>query len=695
MDLDAARLFLQQLDGHADPIFAFRTFQDSKTGDKNPGLTCNRYGKFDDLKDEFIRLNTMGAGIFFTLNVTDGKGYSGANIVRIRSLVVDLDGAPLEPVEKFQLKPQIIVESSNKRYHAYWLIDESTPLALPMFEPIQTAIAERFNGDKTVKDLPRVLRLPGFYHKKKEPFLTTIISTHDTPPRYKASDLLEAFGVNSKTGKQKTLPVSIPQGQRDTRLTSFAGSMRRMGASESSILEALKIENQRCMPPLEISELVRIAHSAAKYPPHHDDFIRDKHGKIYANEQNNIKTALEKMNITVTYNQFAERFLYQRDQEKPIHLNELAMKRLWLEADEAFKFRPGYDFFETVVLDLAAHKNAFHPVREYLDKLEWDQKPRLEDWLIKYAGAGDSAYTRAVGRIILIAAVRRVRQPGCKFDEMMVLESAQGTEKSTALEALCPQEDWFSDNLPLSADSKRVIEQTRGKWILEAAELSGMRKSDIEHLKAFLSRRVDIARMSYDRMMTERPRNFIVIGTTNSNQYLKDSTGNRRYWPVRITKFNVGELRRDRNQLWAEASKLEAEGASIRLDPSLWNQAEVQQERRRLEDPWEIRLAQVLGDCRGKILTDDIWAIVGMDQIAKRTQIDFVRLSDALRRLDFNRINIRDGKVVKHGYIRSYNEEDKDFRIKIEVEDNELRAISVPRGVANNTAEWEQPVPTQ
>ena len=120
---------------------------------------------------------------------------------------------------------------------------------------------------------------------------------------------------------------------------------------------------------------------------------------------------------------------------------------------------------------------------------------------------------------------------------MLVLESAQGKMKSTALSVLAVKEDWFTDDLPLSADTKLIIERLQGRWIVEAAELTGMRRSDAEHLKSFLSRRRDRARMAYGRIPNEVPRQCVIIGTTNSKNYLRDGTGNRRFWPVSVDEF--------------------------------------------------------------------------------------------------------------------------------------------------------------
>ena len=133
-------------------------------------------------------------------------------------------------------------------------------------------------------------------------------------------------------------------------------------------------------------------------------------------------------------------------------------------------------------------------------------------------------YLEAVSSIMLIAAVRRIRQPGCKDDEMVILESPQGFNKSMALRALCPNGAWFTDDFPLNLKAKELIEATLGKWIIEASELSGKRKAEIERLKASLSRQVDgPIRKAYGWMPDERPRHFILIGTTNATAYLKRS----------------------------------------------------------------------------------------------------------------------------------------------------------------------------
>ena len=246
-----------------------------------------------------------------------------------------------------------------------------------------------------------------------------------------------------------------------------------------------------------------------------------------------------------------------------------------------------------------------------------DGTPRFDQWLVTYAGAADTDYVRAVGALPLLAAVRRVRVPGTKFDELLVLESPQGTDKSSALRSLCRLDEWFSDDLPLGVDSKHVIERTAGKWVIEAAELHGNRGRETETLKAFLSRQVDgPVRLAYGRFSVGVPRQFVLIGTTNHRtNYLKDGTGARRFWPVAITAFDVAALTRDRDQLWAEAVSREPD-TSLRLAPSLWAAAEVEKEARRAVDPWEEVIEAQLSDGIvqvNRIAAAEIWRALGIE----------------------------------------------------------------------------------
>lgn len=373
------------------------------------------------------------------------------------------------------------------------------------------------------------------------------------------------------------------------------------------------------------------------------EFLTDAKDNIRANSQDNIRRALDKLEVGLSFDVFAQRPLIKYNGYDGT-LQDVVVNRIRLEIETQFNFLPTKEHFFDIVQDLA-HKNPFHPVTDYLRGLTWDGVPRLDEWLITCAKAADTAYTKAVSSLVLIAAVRRVMQPGCKFDEMIVLESGtQGLLKSTALRKLCPNETWFSDDLPLNVEAKEIVERTLGKWILEAAELSGMRPASVENLKAMLARQVDgPVRMAYARLPVEQRRQFIVLGTTNSYSYLLDSTGNRRFWPVRVEKFDIEWICANRDQLWAEAVCREQAGASIRLPEHLYADAELQQERRRLSDEWEPVLAERFDGDYQRVGPNEVFETLGIS-IERRTDAVSRRVSQVMQRLGFVRKTVVDHK---------------------------------------------------
>lgn len=453
--------------------------------------------------------------------------------------------------------------------------------------------------------------------------------------------------------------------------------MFRRGNSAASILRVL------LDPKNGISAHVRDQANPEQYARHEVEKARaelelqsDENGKAYKS-QTNIRLALAKMRVALSYDQFADRALVEGLPGFGPALDDAAVRRLWLAMDQRYRLQVSQELAWAVVED-TARVNAFHPVRDYLGGLKWDGTKRIDKWLVDYAQAEDTPYVRAVGRLLLVAAVRRVRKPGCKFDEMPVLENpTQGTNKSTALAILAVREEWFTDDLPLNAETKRVIEALRGHWIVEAGELSGMKRGDIEHLKAMLSRRRDQARMAFGRLVSEAPRECVMVGTTNDEEYLKDQTGNRRFWPVRVGTFDLDRLLADRDQLWAEAAAMEAKGESIRLDPSLWPAAEVEQAKRLTDDPWDERLGDLFGDIEGKISAQSIFSLLDIQPL-HQTQEVAKRLSNVMRRLGWRRPNkagtIREEGRMIAGYVRgdppwdpvvvSYDREERRFMVE-------------------------------
>lgn len=192
----------------------------------------------------------------------------------------------------------------------------------------------------------------------------------------------------------------------------------------------------------------------------------------------------------------------------------------------------------------------FHPVKQYFEKLAWDETTRIKHWLHTYLGCPDTPYEQAVGAWWLVSAVARILQPGCKADHVLILEGNQGTRKSTALSVLGGE--WFADT-PINLDSKDAYMALRGVWIYELQELASLSKADSDKAKSFFSSPKDKFRPPYGRFDVELPRQCVFAGSVNNDAYLKDDTGNRRYWPVRTDRIDIDSLVRDRDQLWAEA----------------------------------------------------------------------------------------------------------------------------------------------
>lgn len=259
-----------------------------------------------------------------------------------------------------------------------------------------------------------------------------------------------------------------------------------------------------------------------------------------------------------------------------------------------------------------AYKRKFHPIREYLDSLRWDGVPRIRGWLTAYCGADDSDIIDEFGHTFFLGAVRRVREPGAKFDLTLLLIGKQGDGKSSLVTALSPHFDWVLEGFPAGADDKIMIERLAGKWLCEYGELAAQSSRSMEAIKDSLTRRSFTARRAFGRVTSTIHRQDVVIATTNDHNPLIDGTGGRRFMPVRVGRIDLDAVAAARDQLWAEAAHLEAETrGQVNIAEHLWAAAAELQEDARQVSVIEERLHSAFADegshPAGKIETQEIY----------------------------------------------------------------------------------------
>jgi putative DNA primase/helicase len=266
-----------------------------------------------------------------------------------------------------------------------------------------------------------------------------------------------------------------------------------------------------------------------------------------------------------------------------------ARLELWLAATYQIR-RLGSDVIMKAVL-LAADANRYHEVRDYLEGLKWDGRDRLCGLLWAYMGAEQSDYAEAVAMKWMVGAVARAYRPGCKMDNVLILEGEQGAGKSSALKVLFSP--WFTDAAFEigSTDGYQII---RGMWCVELAELDGFNRAEASRSKAFFTRTEDRYRNPYGRKPVNVPRQGVFAGSVNHATYLKDDTGNRRYWPVSIGTIGLDELQADRDQLWAEAVARYKDGAEWWVRASERAIYEGEQDARYIGDAYETRIRDYL-----------------------------------------------------------------------------------------------------
>lgn len=414
----------------------------------------------------------------------------------------------------------------------------------------------------------------------------------------------------------KYAPVAI-QGQHGDKTTfQTACRGRDFGLSEQKCFDIIsEAWNPKCQPPWDVDELKRKVkngynyntdvagkrHPRADFP---DAVVKEKIKWDRTASGEYKKTLTNVVNFFISVKIASElsdllRFnMFNRDIEfkKPAiwHKGD-RFNRSWTDSDaiqlkyhlsNVQHFEPSIQLIHEAA-EVVAKINSYHPVRDYLEGLTWDGTVRTEKWLTDYCGCKDDKYTRMAGKTTLLAAIARIYDPGIKFDHMLVLEGNQGIGKSTVCNILGGE--WYGDIL-LNAHDKDTIDAMRNKWIIEVSEMECTRRVETQALKAFISRQVDRVRPAYARITQDFPRQSIFLGTINPEAelgYLKDMTGNRRFWPVEVHYIDMARLRKDRNQIWAEILHTYKQGVNLYItDTEVADLAEEEADKRRVKDPW-------------------------------------------------------------------------------------------------------------
>lgn len=437
-----------------------------------------------------------------------------------------------------------------------------------------------------------------------------------------------------------------------------------------------------------------------------DDQNDDWMAELDVDKKGNYRSTIDNI-ITVLNN---DRWLKDRFALDMFAKREVALKNLpWREITKMTRYLIDSDdaairhYFEKIygitgvqkvkdAMDIVVQRNKFHPVKNYLKSLVWDGIGRVEDLFIDYMGVEDSPYTRAVTRKSLAAGAARIFDPGCKFDYVPVLVGMQGKKKSMLFDKL--GKDWFSDSFG-TVQGKEAYEQIQGVWLVEMAELSGLKKADVETIKHFITKREDRFRVAYGRRTENFPRQCIFFGTSNNKDFLRDPTGNRRFWPLDIYQYEpIKDIAVDLNgyevdQIWAEAVQLYKQGEKLYLPPEIellaadkqeehserdermglvqaylnkllpdnWDEMDVYQRRDYLRSDDELKAEGKVQ--RSRVCVAEIWCEVLGGMQKEMTRFNTKDLHDLMRKMPGweeyeTKIRFKD-YGVQRGYIRTEN----------------------------------------
>lgn len=596
-DWKQAEEFLEALAGPGwkEEIFVWQSIDDDKDrqslvklsqGENRGKSSINRTncGTFSARLPWLTTMIGQGAGIFVTVNKTDGMGRKAENIREIRCIWCEWDG-PGEPPAAWPLEPHITVESSPGKYHFYWLTE---PLETAAFGRLMSAMIA-LGSDPNAKDTTRVLRLPGTFHRKKDarkgldgtPWQVALRHVEDRE-RYTVAELMEAFGPF-----EPQVQPQVPKPPPKPRKKDY--NAREIQSALAAIHDAddretwLKIGMALHSTGLPDARMLwdDWSRQSDKYDPAGQqtawESFRQRDGGVGIGTLYNLAVAhgWKKVKEELLLDRFGNPIscalnavIWLRQSGRKFALNEFsktqtidgapmsddAVISLLIETQAKHRVNLRKEHLTDGIARLC-HENSFHPVRDYLDGLQWDGVNRLDGFIERVFGPQDQPYSDVFGRCWLISGVARIYEPGCQVHySLLIISTEQGTGKSTFGRALVPDKSWFTDDVGGDLHQREAETGLFGKWVIEFAE--GMRgdRAGKDTWRAFLTRDTGHTTLKWEKFASDFPRQCIFYTSTNNPTPLDGFDEERRQWPVSASNgVDNAYVREYRDQLWAEA----------------------------------------------------------------------------------------------------------------------------------------------
>jgi len=616
--------------------------QNPDTGENLPAINVPfEIGDVDGMVAKILELNAQThRNVYVAPAVFRAGRRAKEEVVAVFAVVADFDDSEAHRWrERLPLEPDYVLETSAGRFQAFFWFDK--PASPEEANSICVKLKAFANCDHGTGDYSHVWRVPGTVNwpnqkkvregRSRDPQVVKVVvecgdlltdpddldrllpalATTTKPTKPKAAVVVadiddddfdvDDFDVPSflhglpPTLRNKIRAKPGANSDRSTDIFAVVQSLLKKNLSDSQIAKVIEdfpegIGEKYVGRSDLMTEIARIRTK----PPTSPDLVVGAGGQPLANLANARILLRRKDWVGVLkFNEFANRIEIHK--KAPVDLSiadHVDGALVWNDACDTlvseWMQHQGVGVKSNLVaeaVEVTARENGYHPVREYLDGLHWDGRPRLDTWAIDYLGATDSPYTRAVSPAWMIGGVARIYEPGTKMDYAVILEGPQGLGKSSTFRVLGG--DYFSDEVGDTKSKDTLVTLHAGNWIVEMGELDGMNKSDVRAFKQFITKQSDFFRPPYGRRSRNFRRSFVFCGTTNDEEYLKDATGGRRFWPIACTRIDIEGLQAVRDQLWAEAADRFRNGERWWLDKAAEKLAQIEQRARYQHDEWE------------------------------------------------------------------------------------------------------------